>query len=466
MPVFLFFAPFCAHLPLIDDNICPTDLHTTITDTDSSMSANQTPTAGPLEGIRVLEFGSFVAGPWGGQLLADMGADVVKIEPPSGDPWRHANSFQKNESRVFTPLNRGVRSICLDLKLDSARAVLRTLIESADGIISNNRRDTALKLGIDYETVSKINPRLVYVDITAYGPKGDMHDSPGFDLIVQGYTGAVMSEGKITRDGQPEVVWSSSYIDFSTGYAAATGILAGIVGRSTTGKGQFVSTSLLANAIAMQSLRIADIEGLPAPARIWFETKRPKLVEQGASYEEIQDSYQLAVRPLIYRCYYRAYKTLDGGLALGTLAVHSRARLLDVFGLEDPRVTDPTYDHSTPEAEELGLRLFKEFEAIFASNTTDHWFNKLRSHDIPCEPIRYVEEMIDDEQVLTNNYVVEVDHHTGHKIRTSGPILQFGSGMPELKSSPSLGQHTDQVLSDIGFSSEQITELRDEGSVN
>lgn len=422
--------------------------------------------AGPLEGIRVLEFGSFVAGPWGGQLLADMGADVVKIEPPAGDPWRHANSFTKNESRVFTPLNRGVRSICLDLKQDSARATLRKLIESADGIISNNRKDTALKLGIDYETVSKINPRLVYVDITAYGPDGHMADMPGFDLIVQGYTGAVSSEGKITENGQPEVVWSSSYIDFSTGYAAANGILAGIVGRSNTGMGQLVSTSLLANAIAMQTLRIADIEGLPAPSRTWFENERLELIKNGASYREIQDSYQMAVRPLIYRCYYRAYKTLDGGLALGTLAVHARARLLDVFGLKDPRVTDPEYDHTTPEAEVLGLRLIDEFESIFASNTTDHWFKELRSHDIPCEPIRFVEEMVDDEQVLANDYVVELQHHTGHKIRTSGPILTFDAGMPELKSSPSLGQHTDEVLGDIGYSTEQIAEMRAEGSVN
>ncbi len=422
--------------------------------------------AGPLEGIRVLEFGSFVAGPWGGQLLADMGADVVKVEPPVGDPWRHATPFAPNESRVFVPLNRGVRSICIDLKQGSGRAVLQKLIESADGIISNNRIDTARKLGIDYETVSKINPRLVYVDITAYGPKGAMADSPGFDLIVQGYTGAVMSEGKITDNGQPEVVWSSSYIDFSTGYAAANGILAGIVGRGKTGKGQLVSTSLLSNAIAMQTLRIADIEGLPAPSKTWYKERYPELLEQGAGYKEIQDSYQQAVRPLIYRCYYRAYKTIDGGIALGTLAVHARIRLIDVLGLKDPRMTEPGYDDSTPEAQKMGLQLVEDFESIFASKTTDEWFTELRSHDIPCEPIRFVEEMVDDEQVLANDYVVELDHHTGHKIRTSGPILQFGAGMPELKSSPALGQHTDEVLSDIGYSGDEISSLRSDGLVN
>ena len=429
------------------------------------MLQNQVSLPGPLHGIRILEFGSFVAGPWAGQLLADMGADVIKVEPPTGDPWRHATPFAPNESRVFVPLNRGVKSIGLDLKLEPGQAVLKRLIKSADGIISNNRRDTAIKLGIDYETVSAINPQLVYVDITAYGSEGPRADMPGFDLILQGYTGAVTSEGKISN-GQPEVVWSSSYIDFSTGYAAATGILAGIIGRGKTGKGQLVETSLLGNAIAMQTLRITDIEGLPAPARTWYEDVYPGLVRQGASYEQMQDSYQQAVRPPIYRCYYRAYKTLDGGLTLGTLAVHARKRLLDVFGLKDPRVTDPEYDDSTPEATEQGKRLTMEFEEIFAGKTTDHWFKKLRAHDIPCEPIRYIEEMIDDEQVLANRYVIELEHHTGHKIRTSGPILRLADGMPEEKSSPALGEHTDEILADIGYAPDEVTALRSQGSVN
>jgi formyl-CoA transferase len=288
---------------------------------------------------------------------------------------------------------------------------------------------------------------------------------PGFDLILQGYTGAVMSEGKLTDSLQPEVVWSSSYIDFSTGYAAANGILAGIIGRSQTGKGQLVSTSLLANAIAMQTLRVTDIGEIPAPAKTWHREVYPELTRQGASYQAIQDSYQRAVRPMAYRCYYRAYTTRDGGLALGTLAFPARARLLDLFGLEDPRVTDPENYESTPEANEIGERLMDTFEKIFAGNTTDHWVRELRSHDIPCEPIRYVEEMVDDEQVLANKYVVELEHHTGNMIRTSGPILRFKDGMPEETSSPALGQHTDQVLLDIGYSTDEIAELRSQGSV-
>ena len=422
--------------------------------------------SGPLAGIRVLEFGSFVAGPWAGQLLADMGADVIKIEPPAGDPWRHASPFAANESRVFVPLNRGVRSICLDLKLESTKPVLARLIESSDAIISNNRRDTALKLGIDYKTVSQINPKIIYVDITAYGSDGPRADMPGFDLIVQGYSGAIASEGKITSEGQPEVVWSSSFVDFATGYAAASGVMAGIISKGKTGSGQLVSTSLLGNAIAMQTLRIVDVKDKPAPARIWYENVYPTLVENGADYRQIQESYQQTVRPSAYHCYYRAYKTSDGGLALGTLAIHARIRLLNLFGLEDPRMTDYDYDDTTVEAVERSTQLVAEFERIFASNTTDHWFTELRAHDIPCEPIRFVEEMVEDEQALVNNYVIELDHHTGNKIRTSGPILHFQQGMPEERSSPSLGQHTEVVLSDIGYSGDEIVDLRTNGCVS
>ena len=129
-------------------------------------------------------------------------------------------------------------------------------------------------------------------------------------------------------------------------------------------------------------------------------------------------------------------------------------------------MTDPDYDDSTPEAYKMGMQLVEDFERIFASKTTAEWFKELRSHDIPVEPIRFVEEVVDDEQVLANDYVISLDHHTGHKVRTSGPVLQFSGGMVEPKSSPALGRHTDEVLGDIGYSADEIADLRSNGSVN
>ena len=406
---------------------------------------------GPLEGTRVVVFGSFIAGPFAGQLLADMGADVIKVEPPTGDPWRHQNPIALNESRVFLPLNRGVRSICLDLKSDKSRAALNKIIESADAVVSNTRPDTAAKLGIDYETLAPANPRLVYVEVTAYGPEGPRAGMPGFDLIMQGYSGAMASEGKLT-DGHPEPVWSSSFIDFSTAFAAASAVMAGLLERVRTGKGQKATTSLLANALAMQCMKLVRIDEIPSPAQKWHDEERPRLEAEGATYPELLSHYQDTQRPLEYRCYYRAFRTKNGGLALGTLAVPARRRLLDYLGLKDPRIQDPSFDLASPEAEVVGRRLIGEIEARFAERTTAEWFRDLRAEDIPCEPVRFIEELVNDEQALANSYVIELKHDAGFTYRSSGPVVRFENGMPEMRPSPALGQHTAELLHEVGLS--------------
>ncbi len=424
--------------------------------TDSPLEGS---TTGPLHGIRVIEFGNFVAGPFGGQLLADMGADIIKVEPPGGEPWRHAQPFAPGESRVFLPLNRGVRSIELNLKDERARKALAKVVKISDAVISNNRPDTAIALGIDYETLAKINPGIVYVDITAYGRKGPRADMPGFDLIMQGYTGAVASEGKLTKDGQPEVVWSSSYIDLSTGYAAAAGVMAGIIGRRITGKGQKVETSLMANALAMQCIRVTHMPEMPTPSMDWYRNRYHQLLRQGASYEQLQEDYQNVVRPSVYRCYYRAYKTKDGALCLGTLDLRARARLLDHLGLDDPRVTDPSYVDSGPDAERRAEEMIEKFERIFESKTTAEWFEELRAVDVPCDPVRFNEEIVYDEQAVANDYIIELEHHSGHRYRTSGPVLQFSDGMPPQRPSPRLGADTAAVLREAGLDDTEIAQL-------
>lgn len=410
---------------------------------------------GPLEGTRVVTFGSFIAGPFAGQILADMGADVIKVEPPTGDPWRHQNPVTENESRVFLPLNRGVRSICLDLKSESHREALKKIIATSDAVISNTRTDTAAKLGIDYESLSAGNPGLVYVEITAYGPKGPRASMPGFDLIMQGYAGVMANEGKLSN-GHPDPVWSSSFIDFSTAYSAAGAVMAGLLERARTGKGQKATTSLLVNALAMQSMRLARINEIPSPSQTWFDEELPSLKESGAAYPDLQKEYQQKVRPLEYYCYYRAYRTKDGGLALGTLAVHARLRLLKCLKLEDPRFQDPSFDHASPEAESLGRKLIEQMEEKFAERTTDEWFDYLRNHDIPCEPVRFIEELLTDEQALANSYVIELKHSKGFTYRSAGPVVQFENGMPDLKPSPALGEHTAEVLADVGLSESDL----------
>ena len=433
-------------------------------DSDSSI---QSPAkqAGPLSGVRVLEFGSFVAGPFAAQMLADLGADVIKVEPPTGDPWRSHMTFAPYESRVFIALNRGKRSICIDLKQPEGVEVCHALVRSADAVLSNNRPDTAAKLKFDHKTLMRVNPSLVYCDITAYGARGPKKDEPGFDLITQGYTGAMASEGKVMR-GHPVPVRSSSFIDYSTGYAIVNAILAGLLARERTGKGQLARTSLLGNAIAMQSLSVIRVESALSAAQKWMDGERVELAERGASYAEQQAEYAKVSTARIYECYYRAYRTKDGAFALGTLAVPPRIRLLRFLGLIDPRIEVPGYDDTTPEAVALAEELVERLEAEFAKRTTAEWITELRKRDIPCEPVRFAEEIVDDEQALANDYVVEMEHPAGGRYRAAGPVVDFESGNPPLRPSPMLGQHSREVLAELGLEEARIDRLFDAGAVS
>ena len=420
---------------------------------------------GPLNGTRILEFGSFIAGPFAGQILADMGADVVKIEPPSGDPWRNASRIMENEGRGFITLNRGTRSLCIDLKKSKSKEILSQLIKTSDAVISNNRSDTSKKLSIDYKSISKQNPSIIYVEITGYGPKGPRSKDPGFDLIMQGYTGAVATEGKLFN-GQPEVITSSSYIDFATAYAAASGVMAGIIRRYKTGKGGNISTSLLSNALAMQSLHLVEVEEYPTPQFKWTFEEKPVLESSGTSFEDIMSSYKEKTRHPLYHCYYRAYMTKDGGINLGTLADHAKERLIDYMGINDPRIRDKNYNFESDEAKKTSEIMIKKFELFFKSKTTKDLIQNLRERDIPCEPIKFIKELLGDQQALDNNYIIDLKHTNGFRYKSAGPVLQFTEDDDSnFISSPSLGEHTEEILSEIGFTKEKIKKFKDLGII-
>ena len=189
---------------------------------------------GPLDGVKVVDFTEIIAGPLAGRLLADLGADVIKVEPPWGEPWRLTQRFTDTESRTFMTYNRGKRSLPLDLTKNGAAEILKRLIPKMDIALVNFRPDVAAKLGVDYETLSDINPRLIYCELTAYGREGPDADRPGYDMIVQAMTGMVASETK-TLDGVPSWVWSSPLIDTSAGICMAWSVCAALYARERTG---------------------------------------------------------------------------------------------------------------------------------------------------------------------------------------------------------------------------------------
>ena len=413
---------------------------------------------GPLQDIVVIEFGNFVAGPTSGQLLTDLGATVIKIEPPVGEPWRHSSpSSPKGESRLFIALNRGKKSVCIDLKTIEGQKVCHDIVAKADAVISNNRTSTSEKLKYDWNTLSKINPKLVYVESTAYGPKGEKASEPGFDLIMQAYTGIMSTENKVYH-GSPSAVRSSSYIDYSTGYAMALGVVSGILQAKSTGKGVLLQTSLLAQALSMQAMQVMKADKDLSPAQKWINEKKEDLFEKKVPYEEIQEDYSIQGGAPQIAQYYRAYKTKNGALALGCLAMHARKRIASLFNLEDVRF-DQQKKFSPEEMLKIGKDFEQKMENKFLQKNTDDWIAYLRSHDIPCEPMQFTEELVDNKQAIENNYVIELDHKTAGKVRSSGPIFNVSTGNAQLNTAPLLGENTKEVLLNIGYDEKQIKSL-------
>ena len=216
---------------------------------------------GPLDGVKVVEFTEIIAGPFAGMLLSDMGAEVIKVEPPWGDPWRGTQPISATESRVFMAYNRGKRSITLDLTAEAAAEVLARLIPQMDVAIVNYRPDVAARLGVDYDSLAAINPRLIYCENTAFGRQGPDSWRPGYDMILQAMTGIMTAESKVSN-GAPMHVVSSPFVDTSAGLCLAWCVCAALFHRERTGRGQKVETTLLGLALAMLGMRFVEVESL------------------------------------------------------------------------------------------------------------------------------------------------------------------------------------------------------------
>ena len=397
---------------------------------------------GPLAGVKVLDFTEVIAGPLAGRLLAEMGAEVIKIEPPWGDPWRTTQPFMPQESRSFITYNRGKRSLPLDLTKPEAQEVLGRLASETDVVLVNYRPDVAVKLGVDYDTLAQVNPRLIYCEMTAYGRQGPDAHRPGYDMILQAMTGMMAAENK-TIDGIPQWVWSSPVIDTTSGMCMAWCVCAALFAREQTGRGQKIETSLLASALFLMGSRLLQVEDRDQEAR----AEALKEITAGraaqAPFEELV-AISPGSRRLLYHgnVYYRVYDTKDAPIAVGCLSDPLRRRLLDALGLTDVNL-ESGYDPNTPEAQEYAHSLLKRAEAVFRQKTSGEWLALFEQQSIPAGPLRFVEELIEDPQVLANGLLVEVEHQAAGRLKTLGPVAQFSeTPFPSASSSPTLGQHT------------------------
>ena len=421
---------------------------------------------GPLHGVRVVDFTQIIAGPLGGRLLADMGAEVIKLEPPWGEPWRFQQKFMPSESRNFIVYNRGKRSLPLDLSKPEAKEIIHRLIRQTDVTLMNFRPDVANNLGIDYETLSEINPGLVYCEITAYGREGPDAHRPGYDMILQAMSGLMASEAKIL-DGVPQQIFASALIDTTAGINLSSAVCAALYAKERSGVGQRVETSLLGSALILLGSRFLNVDSYDLEARKNALADIASKRDESAPYADL-----LAASPGSRRqrhhanVYYRVYMTMDGPIGVGCLSDPLRIRLLETLKLEDIAF-EPGYDPNTPESQAYADDLAKQAEALFRAKPSAEWLEIMEKAGIPAGPVRFVEELFDDPQINANGLVSRSEHRDAGTVTMIGPTAKF-SGTPAKPAppSPALGEHTAEILEELGFSNDQFNTWKEAGIVS
>jgi formyl-CoA transferase len=421
--------------------------------------------SGPLAGIRVLEFTQIIAGPFACQHLADMGADVIKFEPIEGEPWRLIQELVPKESRPYASLNRGKRSISLDMNRAESRDVIHRMATDADVVVINYRPGVAEKLGIDYDTLSAINPRVVYCENTAFGRKGPLARRGGYDIVVQGLTGLMAGESKM--EGAVPTYIYPAIADYATGIQMSNAICAALFHRERTGEGQRIDCTLMGTALAVQTSQFTWIDA-------WDEATLPPMLAEIAQARrdkqpflkqlDIHNKYRPGASGNIY---YRVYQTADGFVILGALSHALRVKVLSATGLKDSRFrADGSFDMFPPGWEEDGPKLVLEAEALFLSKGTDEWLAILEAAGVPSGPMLFVEELFDHPQTLENGLVVEIEHPALGHMRMVGPPFQMSrSPLAPQGPSPELGADTDALLASIGLSRASIDAMRDSGAI-
>lgn len=417
--------------------------------------------SGPLVGIRVLEFTQIIAGPFGCQNLADMGADVVKVEPAEGEPWRQFSQFIPGESKWFQTLNRGKRSLVLALQEPEAREIVYRLIPQFDVVVINYRPDVAGRLGIDYETLKALRPNLIYVDNTAFGRRGPWAGRPGYDIVAQAVSGLMVGEGKYNQaTGAPETITSTALADYGTGLVIAWAVCAALFHRERTGEGQLVETSLLQTALGFQNSLVFDLPVADALTHARMERVH-ELQAAGASYPELLAAYSPLAGLRGANIYYRPYQTSDGALVIGALSPSLWAKVRAALETDFLGIADPAFNPMDPEWMANARQRVAETEERVRARTTEEWLARFEAHGVPCGPLNFPEDMIDNEQVLANEMVVELEHDLAGPQRQVGPLMRMSrSPLAAQGSSPPLGRDTDAVMEEGGYSAGEIAELR------
>ena len=403
-----------------------------MTSTSTHENAPETVPSGPLGGIRVLDLSAYIAGPFGCTLLADQGATVTKIEPPSGDNLRNYPSTLEAESRAFIGLNRSKRGLALDLKAPEGLSVLLRLVRGADVLVHNFRPGVPKRLGIDYEQLQLVNPRLIYCSVSGFGESGPMKDKAGYDQVLQTMTGMCTMQG--LRNGVPEIIYGS-VVDYYAAALVASGVASALYERERSGLGQKVGVSLLRSALTMQSARL-----------VWAD---------GESRDIGRDFRSGGISGL--------HPTSDGYVYISANTKRFWRALCEKVEL--PELADDERYDSVRKRADRAAEILPQLHRALRGRSAVEW-EEVFGDEVPSAAARPIEDIFSSEQVHAERMVAEFDHAVVGRYRGQARCVTYNrTPGPAPFAAPAFGQHSDEILSGAGYTDEERCALRDKGVV-
>ena len=437
--------------------------------------------SGILDGILVLDFSEYIAGPYCGFLLADLGAEVIKIEPPDGSEERRWGRSQryKGNTRMALTMNRGKKSLCLDMGKEEARKIVYRLVEKADIVIQNYTPGVAKKLGIDYDTLSTINKGLIFISSTAFGEIGPYQNRKGFDIIAHAASGIMARYAD--EDAKPRGPGGSPYVDIGTGMLNAFSAVAALFSRMKTGEGQKIETSLFNTGMALQATGFAKIEELDKERHQKELDLLSSAFRDGKTHTEIIDAlsylrlrYEMpeSTRTLeVPDCnhrpadrysfpYYRIYETANGFISIAALTSRQRKYVCEVIDIyekgaevEFSEINDEVINHQKVMTDQIEKR--------FREKTNEEWIEALEKAGVPCGQVNYSANLFYDPQVKATNMIWDLENRelgsykmVGHPVRFTKNPVKPGKG------APTLGEDSVSILEQFGYNKNEIEELK------
>lgn len=399
----------------------------------------------PLSGIKILDLSRILAGPWAGQLLADLGADVIKVEKPNcGDDTRHwgppylkdSLGNSTSEAAYYLAANRGKRSIAIDISQPEGQALLRELATQVDVVIENYKVDGLKKYGLDFKTLSHLNPRLIYCSITGFGQTGPYRQRAGYDFMIQGMGGLMSITGE--KDGQPGAGPQKvgvAVTDIFTGLYATIAIQGALLERQRSGLGQHIDLALFdVQAAVLANQATNFLVGGITPSRMG--NAHPNIVP------------------------YQAFPTADGHIILAVGNDGQFKKFCAAAGVPELAM-NPSYATNPARVANRDM-VCDTVSKLLAQRTSDYWLQTLEQQDVPCGPINSIDQVFNDPQLLSRDMRIKVEHPLAGEVELAGnPIHYSRSRLDQAKAPPMLGQHTDNVLMEIlSLSAEDIARLK------